>query len=124
MRLMRISRVVSQKFVDEVSPRGAGVPRRGARPYPLSRPRLTSSVRWLIIAFLLASCFPLWGQAPAAQHTPQEIQKLVQTASAALNRNDFPTAVQALKSLVEIDPRIVTAWFNLGYAHSALNRNE
>jgi tetratricopeptide (TPR) repeat protein len=75
--------------------------------------------------FVIASCFPLWGQAPAAQRAPeQDVQKLAQIASAALGRGDFQTALPALKSLVELQPEMVTAWFNLGYAYSALKQNE
>ena len=75
--------------------------------------------------FVMASCFPLWGQAPAAKRSPdQDVQKLVQTAGAAIDRGDFQTALQALKSIVEVQPDMVGAWFNLGYAYSSLKQNE
>ena len=90
-----------------------------------ARRRLTGRICWLLIALHLSYSLSLRAQAPAAQRAPaQDVQKLEQTASAALGQGDYPAAVQALKTLVEIDPRLIGAWFNLGYAYSSLKQNE
>jgi tetratricopeptide (TPR) repeat protein len=106
-----------------LKPRPSGGPMK--RAHPVEKSRLASRTLWLVIALLLASSLSLRAQAPAAKRaTDQDVQKLVQTASAALDRGDFQAALPALKSIVEVQPDLVGAWFNLGYAYSALKQNE
>ncbi len=50
-----------------------------------------------------------------------EIQTLLHTAQDAINKRDFPEAVKALKGVVAQQPGIPEAWFNLGYAYTALH---
>jgi tetratricopeptide (TPR) repeat protein len=68
------------------------------------------------------------GGASKEHETPPEnerkLQALLETAKQSLDRDDYPAAVQALKSAVEIDPGLFRAWFNLGYAYSGLHQNE
>ena len=49
---------------------------------------------------------------------------LLRTAQDALNRNDFASAADALKQAVEAQPAFTAAWFNLGYAYTALHKYE
>lgn len=65
----------------------------------------------------------------AAQRAPRapderDLPMLLGAANEALGRKDYSAAVRALKSVVEIDPRSVEAWFNLAFAYTGLQQNE
>jgi tetratricopeptide (TPR) repeat protein len=65
--------------------------------------------------------------AAAQSSTPpqnKDVPALLKVASEALDRKDLPAAVTALKSVVEIEPDMSAAWFNLAYAYSGLHQNE
>lgn len=54
----------------------------------------------------------------------KDVPALLRAASEALDRKDYPAAIAALKSVVEIEPDMSAAWFNLAYAYSGVHRNE
>src|SRR5690348_6666497 len=78
--------------------------------------------RLAIIALSLA--LSLRPQAPHPKPAQPELQALLQSAEDALTKKDFPAALKALKSVVERQPDLVPAWFNLGYAYSGLHQDE
>lgn len=49
---------------------------------------------------------------------------MLKTASEALNRNDLPSAVKALKAVVEKEPDMAAAWFNLAFAYTGLHQDD
>ena len=68
-------------------------------------------------------------QASAQTPTPSnkktaDVAPLLKTASEALDRKDFDAAVKALTAVVEAEPEMPEAWFNLAYAYTGLNRDE
>ena len=64
------------------------------------------------------------GQESASRTHPPDVPVLLHTAQDALGRNDFATAADALKQVVEAQPNLTRAWFNLGYAYTALHKYE
>ena len=63
---------------------------------------------------------------PPPQHSEaaSKIETLLHEAEESLNRKDFASAMKALKSVVELQPDMAAAWFNLGYAYTGLHQNE
>jgi tetratricopeptide (TPR) repeat protein len=59
---------------------------------------------------------------PAAR--PEDVSALLKTANDALDRRDLPTAVKALKTILEVEPEMPEAWFNLAYAYTGLGEDE
>ncbi len=70
----------------------------------------------------LASNSPATGRAASPQ-TSGSAAALGKTAQDALQRKDYGTAVKALKGLVAVQPDSTPAWFNLGYAYTALHQD-
>jgi tetratricopeptide (TPR) repeat protein len=70
--------------------------------------------------------FVFGGQAREnASHTHEsDVSALLRTAQEALGRNDFATAADVLKRVVEAQPALTAAWFNLGYAYTGLLQHE
>ena len=54
----------------------------------------------------------------------KDVPALLKVASEGLDRKDLSAAVKALKSVVEIEPDMSAAWFNLAYAYSGLHQDE
>lgn len=75
---------------------------------------------------LLTLALPLAAQKPKppAAETRRNVPELLRQASEALGREDFAGAVETLKAVVEIEPDMTEAWFNLGYAYSGLRQNQ
>jgi tetratricopeptide (TPR) repeat protein len=79
-----------------------------------------------LLCLLLSLSQPLAGADPQTK-TPaasRDVPALLKAASAALERQDLPAAVEALKSVLEIEPEMTAAWFNLAYAYSGLHQDE
>ncbi len=76
----------------------------------------------LVPARVLAAIGP--GQESASRTKDADVPKLLRTAQDALNRNDFAVAADALKQVVEAQPTLTAAWFNLGYAYTGLQKHE
>jgi tetratricopeptide (TPR) repeat protein len=80
--------------------------------------------------FLLFLLLTLSQPLPAANlqtKTPaasSDVPALLKAASEALGRQDFTAAIKALKYVVEIEPEMTAAWFNLAYAYSGLHQDE
>lgn len=53
--------------------------------------------------------------------SPEELRK---AATTAMHRDDFSTAVDLLKRVVELDPKAQDAWDELGLAYAGLNNHE
>jgi superkiller protein 3 len=53
-----------------------------------------------------------------------DVPTLKRTAQDALGRNDFATAADALKQVVEAQPTLSVAWFDLAYALTGLRKPE
>jgi tetratricopeptide (TPR) repeat protein len=53
-----------------------------------------------------------------------DVPQLLRTAQDALSKKDFAAAAEALKQVVEAQPTLTAAWFNLGYAYTGLHRQE
>jgi tetratricopeptide (TPR) repeat protein len=53
-----------------------------------------------------------------------DVPTLLRTAQDALGRNDFATAADTLKLVVEAQPTLTAAWFNLAYAYTGLHKDE
>jgi superkiller protein 3 len=64
------------------------------------------------------------GQESAPRTQGADVPKLLHAAQDALGRNDFAAAVGPLKQVVEAQPTLTAAWFNLGYAYTALHKYE
>jgi tetratricopeptide (TPR) repeat protein len=64
------------------------------------------------------------GQESASRTRDADVPKLLRTAQEALGRNDFAAAAEALKQVVEAQPNLTRAWFNLGYAYTGLHKHE
>ncbi|MBI1983973.1 MAG: tetratricopeptide repeat protein, partial [Acidobacteria bacterium] len=54
----------------------------------------------------------------------KDLPSLLAAAKDALDREDFPAAVEALSVVVGKEPEMAAAWFNLAYAYGAMGRNE
>jgi len=78
------------------------------------------------LGFFLGAAVPLWAEKPQQKTaaSPAEVPALLKTASEALDRNDLPSAVQALKAVVEKEPGMAAAWFNLAFAHTGLHQDD
>ena len=57
-------------------------------------------------------------------HHNADVSTLLRTAQDALGRNDFAAAADALKQVVEAQPTLTAAWFNLAYAYTGLHKHE
>ncbi len=79
-----------------------------------------------LVIFALGLALPLQAQAPRPPLSSSrlDLPALFHTAEEALERKDFSAAINALKSVVDIDPNSIPAWFNLAYAYSGLRQNE
>jgi superkiller protein 3 len=64
------------------------------------------------------------GPESASQAPGADVDALLHTAQEALGRNDFAAAADALKQAVAAQPNLTRAWFNLGYAYTALHKYE
>jgi tetratricopeptide (TPR) repeat protein len=63
-------------------------------------------------------------ESPSRTHHDADVPTLLRTAQDALGRNDFATVVDALKHVVEAQPTLTAAWFNLAYAYTGLHKYE
>ena len=74
----------------------------------------------------LGAFVPLWAENP--QHKTRvrsaDIPALLKAASEALDRNDLPAVIKALEAVVESQPDIPAAWFNLAYAYTGLHQDD
>lgn len=59
---------------------------------------------------------------PTATPYSGDVSVLLHTAQDALTKRNYAQAVKALKAVVEQQPAIPEAWFNLGYAYTALHQ--
>jgi tetratricopeptide (TPR) repeat protein len=64
------------------------------------------------------------GQENTSRTYDTDVPKLLHTAQDALDRNDFAAAADALKQVVETQPSLTAAWFNLAYAYTGLHKHE
>ena len=64
------------------------------------------------------------GQGSPSRSHDADISTLLRKAQEALGRNDFATAAEALKQVVEAQPTLTSAWFNLAYAYTGLHKDE
>lgn len=77
---------------------------------------------WAFAVLIAGASFaPARAQKAASRPAGLDAAALARSAEDALNRKDFPSAVKALKSLVEIEPDSDAAWLDLGYAYSGLH---
>ena len=60
---------------------------------------------------------------PAATKPP-DVSALLKTASEAFDHKDLPAAVKALQAVLEAEPKMTAAWFNLAYAYTGLGQKE
>jgi tetratricopeptide (TPR) repeat protein len=60
---------------------------------------------------------------PAVKKSP-DVPALLKTASEAFDHKDLPAAVQALQAVLEAEPEMTAAWFNLAYAYTGLGQKE
>ncbi len=74
-----------------------------------------------IFFVLAANCVARQAAKPASQ---PDIPALLENAQKALDQKDFATAAAALAVVVKSRPDLVPAWLDLGYADSALRRNQ
>ena len=64
------------------------------------------------------------GQESASRTHSPDVPALLHTAQDALGQKDFAAAADALKQVVAAQPTLTAAWFNLGYAYTALHKYE
>ena len=76
----------------------------------------------LVPARVLVAMGP--GQESPSRAHDADVATLLRTAHDALGRNDFATAADALKQVVEAHPTLTAAWFNLAYAYTGLHKHE
>jgi tetratricopeptide (TPR) repeat protein len=113
---------------DMLSPKGEGKdPHLGvARAFKtasvLLRRGLVLCLFCLVQTGVLVAIGP--GQESASRTHHVDVPTLLRTAQEALGRNDFATVVDALKQVVEAQPALTAAWFNLGYAYTGLHKYE
>jgi tetratricopeptide (TPR) repeat protein len=92
--------------------------------------RVPRDADFLVAASCLALCLGVAGPLRAEKPQPRaptkssEISALLKAAAEALDKNDLPAAVKTLSEVVEKEPGLAAAWFNLGYAHSGLHQDE
>ena len=101
-----------------------------------SRSSLEKARRWLaikgnvrclgIFSCLLAFTLPLQAQGPRDRRpaNADPLPTLLRAADEALKEADFATAAKALRSALEIQPDMTSAWFNLAFAYSGLHQDE
>jgi len=85
-------------------------------------------VRLALCVFCILQACTLVTVGPAQEsasriHSP-DVPTLLHTAQDALGRSDFAAAADALKQVVQAQPNLTRAWFNLGYAYTALHKYE
>jgi tetratricopeptide (TPR) repeat protein len=92
----------------------------------LQRPLLFASPMLCLFCVVPARGLVVLGarQESASRTRDEDVPKLLRTAQDALGRNDFAGAADALKQVVEAQPNLTRAWFNLGYAYTALHKYE
>jgi len=88
----------------------------------LLRGSLILCLFWVVPARVLVAMGP--GQESPSRTHDADVSTLLRTAQDALGRNDFATAVDALKQVVEAQPTLTAAWFNLAYAYTGLHKDE
>ena len=76
----------------------------------------------LVPARVLAVIGP--GQENTSRTHDTDVTKLLHSAQDALGRNDFAAAADALKQVVEVQPALTPAWFNLAYAYTGLHKHD
>ena len=64
---------------------------------------------------------PGHGQGGTSRAPDVDVPALLHAAQDALGRNDFAAAADALKQVVEVQPTLTAAWFNLAYAYTGLH---
>jgi len=64
------------------------------------------------------------GQESPSRTHDADVSTLLRTAQDALGRDDFAAAADALKQVVEAQPTLTAAWFNLAYAYTRLHKDE
>ncbi|PYU97554.1 MAG: hypothetical protein DMG26_21075, partial [Acidobacteria bacterium] len=110
--------------------RAAEFPKAGNSALPAPRQSLRQGNPAVATVFasalVLVVTSSLWAQNRQSNRSagPPDLPVLLHSAEEALNRKDFATAATALKSVVERQPDLVPAWFNLGYAYSGLHQND
>ena len=88
------------------------------------RRRLPAALN-LVVCLLLFSPWLLAQRPKTPPAAPAaDLPALLATAKDALNRNDFPAAIKALSVVVEKEPEMVAAWFNLAYAYGGMGRSD
>ena len=83
-------------------------------------------VLFLLVALLVGRCrLRAQNPAPAVQdfNTP-DVNKLLQAAQDALDEKKFDSAATTWEKVVKLRPDFAPAWFNLGYAYTALGRKD
>jgi len=92
------------------------------------------AIRWapyfwcgvLVFFFLLSAnaqaALSLQKAAPAGGAA--DVSALLRQAQEALGRNDFAKVAEALKQVVQAQPAMTRAWFNLGYAYTELHQDQ
>ena len=76
----------------------------------------------LLQSYLLVAAVPVLED--HSQPEDKDVSALLHTAQDALSRNDYAVAANALKQVVESQPTLTAAWFNLAYAYTGLHKND
>ncbi|MGB9487748.1 MAG: tetratricopeptide repeat protein, partial [Terriglobia bacterium] len=101
----------------------AALPYQPRRAAPLLLGSLILCLFWVVPGRVLVAFGP--GQeSPSRTHHDADVSTLLRTAQDALGRNDFAAAADALKQVVEAQPTLTAAWFNLAYAYTGLHKQE
>jgi tetratricopeptide (TPR) repeat protein len=90
-----------------------------------SRSNLPVRLTFLLLIFALAPTLTVIANqhaAPSDKPNSSEIDEKLQDAQGALDRKDFQSAAELLEAIVKARPDLAPAWFNLGYAYTALGR--
>lgn len=92
-------------------------------------PRRTRRARSLCFFVLLVFSAPsvvTFSLAQEVQHhsDSSKLEALLHEAEDALNGHDYAAAIKPLKSAVELQPDLASAWFSLGYAYTGLHQND
>jgi len=103
-------------------PEGAGVRHQAGAPSKLLLASLILCLSCVVSACLLVAATT--GQESASHAHEADVSRLLSAAQEALGRNDFATAAEALKRVVEAQPKLTSAWFNLAYAYTGLHKDE
>jgi tetratricopeptide (TPR) repeat protein len=101
---------------------------RWAESLGLSAPQCSRAVVYAVslLCLLLILSQPLAAANPQtkAPAGSRDVPALLKAGDEALGRQDFTAAVEALKSVLEIEPEMTAAWFDLAYAYSGLHQDE